>query len=440
MLYYVFQTILFQLMFLVAYDLFLKKDTFFNYNRVYLLVTSVLSLVIPLVKVEGFNKVIPTSYLISLPEVFVRNTGQLASQTDSFNSYWSASVVTITSIYVLVSVVMLILFLIKLIKIIRIIAVNPKTKEDGITIVRLKDSDSAFTFLNYVCLGDMLSIDQIQHVLAHERSHANDKHTLDLLWFEVLKISFWCNPLVYLYQNRISNLHEYIADHNAVKVGKADYYQQLLQQVFSVKDYAFINPFFKQSLIKKRIIMLQKSNSKQTKLAKYLLLVPMVLGMLVYSSCSNGDPISKDSDNNQVTPTVMTIIEDIDVDDASNVELDVPFSKLDQSPMFEACQSITGKSQQKKCFSDQVTRHVATNFNIKLGKDLGLEKGVKRINVMFRIDKQGLVYDVKARAPHPDLETEAIRVINTLPKITPAMHEGKTVNVTYALPIVFKIN
>ena len=439
-MYYVFQTILFQLLFLVAYDLFLKKDTFFNYNRVYLLVTSVLSLVIPFVKIEGFNKIIPTSFMVALPEVLIGNTGQVASEASRFNGDWLASVGAIANLYVLVSVVMLIFFLIKLIKIIRIIAVNPKTKEDGLTIVTLKDSDSAFTFFNYVCLGDMLSADQIQHVLAHERSHANDKHTLDLLWFEVLKIGFWCNPLVYLYQNRISNLHEYIADHNAVKVGKTEYYQQLLQQVFSVKNCAFINPFFKQSLIKKRIIMLQKSKSNQTQLIKYLLIIPMVLGMLVYSSCSNGEPVSKDLDNNQITPAVMTIVEDVDVDDARNLEIEVPFSKLDQSPMFEACQSITGKSEQKKCFSDQVTRHIATNFNTKLGKDLSLVKGVKRINVMFRIDKDGLVYDVKARAPHPDLETEAIRVINSLPKITPAMHEGKTVNVTYALPIIFKIN
>lgn len=439
-MYYVFQTILFQLLFLVAYDLFLKKDTFFNYNRVYLLVTSVLSLVIPFVKIEGFNKIIPTSYMVALPEVLIGNTGQVASEASRFNGDWSFSVGAIANLYVLVSVVMLVFFLIKLIKIIRIIAVNPKTKEDGLTIVTLKDSDSAFTFFNYVCLGDMLSADQIQHVLAHERSHANDKHTLDLLWFEVLKIGFWCNPLVYLYQNRISNLHEYIADHNAVKVGKTEYYQQLLQQVFSVKNCAFINPFFKQSLIKKRIIMLQKSKSNQTQLIKYLLIIPMVLGMLVYSSCSNEEPVSKDSDNNQITPTVMTIVEDVDVDDARNLEIEVPFSKLDQSPMFEACQSITGKSEQQKCFSDQVTRHIVTSFNTKLGKDLSLVKGVKRINVMFRIDKDGLVYDVKARAPHPDLETEAIRVINSLPKITPAMHEGKTVNVTYALPIIFKIN
>ena len=124
-MYYVFQTILFQLLFLVAYDLFLKKDTFFNYNRVYLLVTSVLSLVIPFVKIEGFNKIIPTSFMVALPEVLIGNTGQVASEASRFNGDWLVSAGAIANLYVLVSVVMLIFFLIKLIKIIRIIAVNP---------------------------------------------------------------------------------------------------------------------------------------------------------------------------------------------------------------------------------------------------------------------------------------------------------------------------
>ncbi|AUC74380.1 M56 family metallopeptidase [Olleya sp. Bg11-27] len=431
MLHFIFQTILFQLFFLIGYDLFLKRETFFNYNRVYLLITSVLSIVIPLIKIERFNHTFSGRYLINLPEIFIEVSGQ--NQIEN-------SISTVSTLYLIVSVVMFGFFLLKLFRIVKLIRDNTKIKTANFTIVYLKTNNSAFSFFNYIFLGSNISKIDKEYILEHERIHVTHKHTIDLLWFETLKIIFWFNPLVYIYQNRVSNLHEFIADKSAVKANKSQYYQQLLQQVFSVKDYAFINPFFKQSLIKKRIIMLQKSNSKQTKLAKYLLLVPMVLGMLVYSSCSNGEPVSKDSDNNQITPTEMTIVEDVDVDDASNLQLDVPFSKLDQSPMFEVCQSITGKSEQKKCFSDQVTRHIATNFNTKLGKDLGLEKGEKRINVMFRIDKTGQIIEVKARAPHPDLEAEAIRLIKTLPKITPAMHEGKTVNVTYALPIMFKIN
>src|SRR5690606_40942951 len=88
-------------------------------------------------------------------------------------------------------------------------------------------------------------------------------------------------------QNRVSVLHEFLADAEAVKHNKAQYYQNLLSQVFNAKQVSFIHPFFKQSLIKKRIVMLQKSKSKQVQLVKYALLIPMVFGMLVYSSCSN---------------------------------------------------------------------------------------------------------------------------------------------------------
>jgi hypothetical protein len=80
-------------------------------------------------------------------------------------------------------------------------------------------------------------------------------------------------------------LHEFIADAKAVKQnGKAEYYQRLLHQIFDTKTLSFTNTFFKKSLIKQRITMLQKSNSNRKNLLKYMLLVPLVFAMLVYTS------------------------------------------------------------------------------------------------------------------------------------------------------------
>src|SRR5690606_8257923 len=92
---------------------------------------------------------------------------------------------------------------------------------------------------------------------------------------------------IYMYQNRISVVHEFLADAEADKHNKAQYYQNLLSQVFNAKQVEFINPFFKESLINKRIVMLQKSKSKQVQLIRYALLIPMVLRILLDSSCSN---------------------------------------------------------------------------------------------------------------------------------------------------------
>ena len=126
--------------------------------------------------------------------------------------------------------------------------------------------------------------------------------------------------------------------------------------------------------------------------------------------------------------------EDVDID-----KIDVPFSVIEQVPLIEGCESVYNLKEQKECFSNKINEHVMKNFNIALANNLGLEKGVKRIFVSFKIDVNGAVVDVNARAPHPELETEAIRVIKLLPKMVPGIHNGRVVNVPYSLPITFSI-
>ncbi len=68
---YIIQAIAFQLFFLIVYDVFLKKETFFNWNRAYLLITAVLSFVLPFIKIEMFKNIVPQQYIITLPEVVI---------------------------------------------------------------------------------------------------------------------------------------------------------------------------------------------------------------------------------------------------------------------------------------------------------------------------------------------------------------------------------
>ena len=88
--------------------------------------------------------------------------------------------------------------------------------------------------------------------------------------------------------------------------------------------------------------------------------------------------------------------------------------------------------------SDKITKFVQKKFNTGLAGDLGLS-GRQRINVIFKIDKNGNVTGVRSRAPHPRLEKEAARVINMLPKMKPGKQRGKAVIVPYSLPIIFQV-
>lgn len=125
------------------------------------------------------------------------------------------------------------------------------------------------------------------------------------------------------------------------------------------------------------------------------------------------------------------------VDEEEIVE-DIAFVVIENVPVFPGCKG--SNSELRACFSDQIAKFVSARFNIGLASDLGLTPGsIQKIFVIFKIDKNGNITDINARAPHKQLQDEAIRVIGLLPKMTPGMQRGKAVGVKYGLPIVFKV-
>ena len=220
--------------------------------------------------------------------------------------------------------------------------------------------------------------------------------------------------------------------------------------------------------------MLQKSKSKKIFQLKYLLLLPLVAVMLTYTACSQ----EKDAGNTEGTAKLTTntnsdseILQKIaelkesiaargsmtkEEEDALRVlmvltqkdgfdnamfdpvkdKVEIPYGVIDQPPIFPGCEELD-KESARKCTTQKIGQFVGETFNTKVGNEAGLE-GKSRISVIFKIDRYGNVGDIKARAPHPNLETEAKRVVSLLPKMKPGEHKGKVVSVTYALPIVFE--
>jgi len=289
MLYTIIQIIAFQALFLLVYDLFLKRETFFNYNRAYVLITAILALVLPFVKFSQLKVITTKDFVIKLPEVFIGK--KTPTDFDILVAEQAGIVleqpqIPLWQITALIGIaVATFIFLFKIIKLYGLKHRNPKRWQGNVLIVKLIKSSAAFSFFNTIFMGERIPETEKPLIYRHELVHIKQFHTLDLLFFEILRIVFWFNPLVYIYQSRIKELHEYIADAKAVKQnGKAAYYQSLLNQVFDVNNVSFTNTFFKKSLIKKRIAMLQKAKSKQLNLMKYVLLFPVVFGMLIYTS------------------------------------------------------------------------------------------------------------------------------------------------------------
>ena len=129
-------------------------------------------------------------------------------------------------------------------------------------------------------------------------------------------------------------------------------------------------------------------------------------------------------------------IEEVEVEEVEE-DIEVPFAVIENVPIYPGCES-GNNDQKRKCMSEKITQFVQRKFNTDLAGDLGLT-GRQRINVIFKIDKNGNVTGVRSRAPHPRLEQEAARVINSLPKMKPGKQRGKPVIVPYSLPIVFQV-
>ena len=144
-----------------------------------------------------------------------------------------------------------------------------------------------------------------------------------------------------------------------------------------------------------------------------------------------------------------TVIESTEIDQEDEIEIEeveveevyedveVPFSVIENVPEYPGCEKGSN-AEKRKCMSAKIAKFVQKKFNTDLAGDLGLS-GRQRINVIFKIDKNGNVTGVRSRAPHPRLEKEAARVINLLPKMKPGRQRGKAVIVPYSLPITFQV-
>ena len=476
MIHYIIQIVAFQLFFLIVYDVFLKKETFFNWNRAYLIGTTLLSLVLPFIKIDSFKNVVPQNYVFSFPKLGLETQNPiildevvLQGSNASFNFLWYLSMILIVG-----CILALFYFLYRIMLLLKLVYNNPNIKEKNIRIVHLLNSKAAFSFFNYVFLGEKLEASERESILNHELVHIEQKHSWDLLFFELLRVVFWFNPLVYMNQNRVSELHEFIADSKAIKHNKKQYYENLLSQVFDTKAVSFINPFFKQSLIKKRIIMLQKTKSKQVQLVKYALLIPVVFGMLLYSSCSQEAAAQENSLSNEsqekASSEVLQSIADLKESIAAKGNMtdeeknalktlmmlvspdglkepffkdvvkyaEIPYGVIEQVPTFPGCEKVKTREESINCMSQELSSFILKNFNTDLSKKNNLT-GEQKISILFKIDNEGNIVDVKANSLYPELQAEAIRVVNLLPKMIPGEQDGVKVTVPYYLPIKFEI-
>jgi len=453
MINYIIQVVLFQFLFIIIYDVFLRKETFFNGNRAYLIFTPLVSFTLPFLKISAFTNVTPSYFVEYLPAIILNPQESIKTvMATSFSIYFML-------VLLLGSLFMFCLFIYKITSIYLLRRKSIIKKQETHTLVIIDKKGIIFSFFKSIYIDKIFINQPHNHIIKHELVHIKQRHSLDLIIFEILKTLMWYNPAIYIFQNRITELHEFIADAKTIKPqNKSDFFNNLLTTTFKVTKVDFINQFYKHSLIKNRIIMTNKNKSEQVLKLKYLLLIPALASMLFYVSCQQQkqtiseqasalktnlakkdslSPKEKFIMNGLVNEIVKTQLKNTKEYKMYNDTDVVPFAIVDQVPIYPGCEDTQDK---KGCIAMKITELVNKKFNVNLPKNLGLKPGHKRIFVMFKINKTGKVVDIRARAPHKKLEEEAIRVINLIPLLKPGIHQGKPVAVKYSLPIVFNVS
>ncbi|MCX6220575.1 MAG: M56 family metallopeptidase [Bacteroidia bacterium] len=423
---FVFESGVSLIIFTLVYLLFLRKETFFMLNRIYLLAAVLFSVLLPFIHFQA-NSTLPSVMLGEVTVTAMRYQNLLQTVTVYGTKLSGTFEQTIRSIglirfiYLLGTAFFLLLFLYRLIQITSLILHNESERKEGIRIVKIDRDTTPFSFFNFVFINrNYLDSPGMKEMVAHETEHVRQGHSFDVLILELLTISQWFNPFIWLLKRSIRENHEFLADHGVLKPGVSSAAYRLLLLGSSFEQQPVIANNFNYSLTKIRIKMITQIKSSKTAALK-LSLGLMVTAALLMSFAFDNERYTIQDNTSVNQPTETTVSNQQETKQTK----DQVFTIVDQMPEFPggepALKTYIGK-------------------NIKYPDD-AVKTGIQgKVFVNFVIDKDGNIVNPKiVRSINPSLDKEALRVIGTLPKWTPGKHKGKKVDVSYTVPISFKL-
>ncbi|KQM78888.1 hypothetical protein ASE74_13085 [Pedobacter sp. Leaf216] len=291
------------------YLLVLRKLTFFKINRFYLLITLLLSFIIPALQFE-VERNMPRleTELEGMPELKPIHPAPIQLIQPIVVEYQPEVTPKIDWLtlmpyaYGSIALILLLICVWRLFILLRHTGTYTKNNNG----LKLIDKAKGFTncsFFNYVFIdGSTLGELDLKVLLKHEEVHAKQYHSIDKILLMICKSVLWFNPVIYFYDKALEQVHEYEADEfTSANFGNQTYANLLLKLAISKSNMPLIHNFVK-SPIKDRIKMLFHSKSKNMKKFRYLLAVPVVMGLIwlfavqvIYAQHINDD--SKPSKN-----------------------------------------------------------------------------------------------------------------------------------------------
>jgi bla regulator protein BlaR1 len=264
------------------FRLVLEKEKWFRINRFVLFTGLLLALLIPLWQIDFVSS--PEQALIVISEGFnAMKDFRPDFILDEVQIYGTAPKVFpwlgIFQIFYLLGIIgMGILFTWKISQIKNIQRSNPMVWINDLFVTLLPGSFSPFSFLGVAYFPKPLNPkdETTALILMHEKAHIKQRHSIDMLFVEIVKILFFYNPAVYTIQKQMALTHEYLADSECAAENGNSYSLALFRSFFQSPDLSFSNGFRSHSMLKRRLLMLEQNNSNKWVGIKYSLFVPLV--------------------------------------------------------------------------------------------------------------------------------------------------------------------
>ncbi|WP_299106256.1 M56 family metallopeptidase [uncultured Winogradskyella sp.] len=287
--------------FYLCFHLLLKKETFFNQNRWFLLIGIIIALIFPFLVIPVQITIEP---IIATDNTFVitdNSFSTLPVSTPEASFEWQSLLPIIYSIGFLIFTIQ---FLLQFGSLIWLLLKNPKNKDGIYTYVIVNNKISPFSFFKWIVYNpESFTQSELDLMMTHEKVHASQLHSIDILLIQLACSIFWFNPFIWFYRKEVRQNLEYIADSKTqASINNQKEYQRLLLKT-SVANHniSFSNNFYNSS-IKKRILMLKQSKSNKQRQWKYLLILPLLAGLLmsmntetIYIETNETDAILKSS-------------------------------------------------------------------------------------------------------------------------------------------------
>lgn len=460
-------------LFYLFYKWLLSKETFHHFNRFVLLSLLFIAAALPLVQVGLYAVTVEPQ--LGLGGLMMQAETD-AKSTPIFRWQW-----ILLLIYLLGIVCYGVKSLISYIGIYRMVHSRSAVALEGSPKAHLILCDketSPFSWMNYIVMWNADYEANGPAIITHEKAHIHYLHSIDILLADICIMFQWFNPAVWLIKKELQSIHEYEADEAVISQGiDAKNYQLLLiKKAVGPRLYSMANSLNHSSL-KKRITMMLKEKSNPWARLKYAYVLPLAaISVAAFASTNVSKPLDglstvKVSDLSVYLEQINNKSNEVSVNRAQTANflavetLSAEQKMENQNPKNrkkskavakknsakEAQKNVkVSKSSQSEDVYDNVEQlpqypggtSAMMDFvmtNLKYPKEAAAKKIQGIVMVQFVVGKEGVVRDAKVIQGVPELNAEAIRVTNMMPRWTPGKHDGKNVAVKFTIPMKFKL-